>query len=82
MHMKGHTKAVDWWSMGCVVYETLFGYPPFFTGKALETYKKVLDPSCLIFPDSFSGLAKDLLGGLLKVGSISRVDCVSLIQVG
>ena len=67
--MKGHTKAVDWWSMGCVVYESLFGYPPFFTGKALETYKKVLDPSCLIFPDSFSGLAKDLLGGLLKVGT-------------
>ena len=43
-------------------------YPPFFTGKAVDTYRKILEPSCLVFPDTFSGLAKDLLGGLLQVG--------------
>jgi len=37
---------------------------------------QVLDPSCLVFPDSFSGLAKDLLGGLLKVGEWS-LGCVA-----
>lgn len=26
---KGHGKAVDWWSLGCIIYEMLTGLPPY-----------------------------------------------------
>ena len=26
---KGYGKAVDWWTLGCIIYEMVTGYPPF-----------------------------------------------------
>lgn len=40
---KGYGKAVDWWSMGALVYEMTAGYPP-FQGKTLkELNRKILN---------------------------------------
>ena len=27
--MKGHGLAVDWWCLGCIIYEMVTGFPPF-----------------------------------------------------
>jgi len=37
-----YDKTVDWWSLGCLVYEMIVGYPPFTsTGELLE--KEILE---------------------------------------
>lgn len=33
INKKGYTKACDWWSFGCVVYEMLTAIPPFYSKK-------------------------------------------------
>lgn len=47
---KGHDKAVDWWSLGCMIYEMLAGYPPFSNSNKKELYNDILkvDESNLI----------------------------------
>jgi serum/glucocorticoid-regulated kinase 2 len=27
---KGHGKPVDWWTLGCLIYELITGLPPFY----------------------------------------------------
>eukprot|EP01137_Pigoraptor_chileana_P033686 Opistho-2@24962 len=39
----GYNKACDWWSMGIIMFEMLFGHPPFFSQTPSETKRKVLN---------------------------------------
>ncbi len=43
---QGYTKAVDWWTLGVLLYEMLTGLPPFYSEDVNEMYRKILqDPS-------------------------------------
>lgn len=38
----GHSRGVDWWTLGVLIFEFLTGHPPFETSDPLLTYKKII----------------------------------------
>lgn len=61
----GYTKAVDWWTLGVLLYEMLTGLPPFYSEDVNEMYRKILqDP--LRFGDEVSRDARSILILLLN----------------
>lgn len=40
---KGYGKAVDWWSMGALMYEMTAGYPPFQGKTPKDLNRKILN---------------------------------------
>eukprot|EP01130_Rhizamoeba_saxonica_P004570 TRINITY_DN1867_c0_g1_i1.p1 TRINITY_DN1867_c0_g1~~TRINITY_DN1867_c0_g1_i1.p1 ORF type:complete len:464 (-),score=95.63 TRINITY_DN1867_c0_g1_i1:79-1470(-) len=61
MSKNGYDKSVDWWAMGCLIFEMLSGHTPFPNGAEVP-YN--IDYA-LRFPDYFEDEAKDLLSRLL-----------------
>ncbi|XP_074576465.1 phototropin-1A-like [Curcuma longa] len=62
----GHTSAVDWWALGILLYEMLYGYTPFRGKSRQKTFANVLHKD-LRFPGSISASlpAKQLIYRLL-----------------
>lgn len=38
----GHNKAVDWWTLGILIYELMSGHPPFEAPNPMQIYGKVM----------------------------------------
>jgi len=38
---KGHTHAVDWWTLGILSFELMIGHPPFESATPMQIYQKV-----------------------------------------
>ncbi|KAK9829756.1 hypothetical protein WJX72_007695 [[Myrmecia] bisecta] len=62
---KGHGKAVDWWSVGILLYEMLCGVPP-FRAKSRNVLQKQILTSKLKLPPYLSSSAQSLLRALLQ----------------
>ncbi|CAI5758117.1 unnamed protein product [Candida verbasci] len=63
---KGHTSAVDWWTLGIFIYEMLYGTTPFKGSNRKDTFAKILKES-VKFPDTnkVSSNGKNIIKKLL-----------------
>ncbi|RXN04013.1 ribosomal S6 kinase beta-1-like protein [Labeo rohita] len=68
----GHNRAVDWWSLGALMYDMLTGAPPFTGENRKKTIDKILKCK-LNLPPYLTQEARDLLKRLLKRSASSRL---------
>ncbi|XP_040831095.1 ribosomal protein S6 kinase alpha-5 isoform X5 [Ochotona curzoniae] len=74
----GHDKAVDWWSLGVLMYELLTGASPFTVdgekNSQAEISRRILksEPP---YPQEMSAVAKDLIQRLLMKDPKKRLGC-------
>lgn len=68
----GHDQALDWWTLGVLIYEMLTGKPPFLGNNELEVYKRVMR---LAFstPGELTGDAELVVEALLALKPIERL---------
>jgi len=60
-----YTKAIDWWSVGTLVFEMLTGLPPFYTEDEENMYHKIMTAD-LVFPSYFSPEVSDIISLFLR----------------
>uniref|UniRef100_A0AAQ5ZC71 Ribosomal protein S6 kinase n=1 Tax=Amphiprion ocellaris TaxID=80972 RepID=A0AAQ5ZC71_AMPOC len=78
----GHNRAVDWWSLGALMYDMMTGSPPFTAENRKKTIDKILKCK-LNLPPYLTIDARDLIKKLLKknpaqrLGS-SKADCADI----
>ena len=65
LHEADYGTAVDWWALGCVMYEMMTGRLPFYSRDQSKLFTAIMNDK-LSLPGSISSPAKALLSGLLS----------------
>ncbi|XP_050672693.1 cAMP-dependent protein kinase catalytic subunit alpha-like [Leptidea sinapis] len=68
---KGYSFAVDWWSLGILIFEMNAGYPPFYHNDSMKLYEKILSGNYKS-PDYMTPACKSLVKNLLIVDPMKR----------
>ncbi|KAK4306439.1 hypothetical protein Pmani_021735 [Petrolisthes manimaculis] len=71
---KGHDKAVDYWSIGILMYELLTGTPPFTASDPMKTYNIILKGIDMVdFPQHVTRSAVSLIKRLCRESPAERL---------
>mmetsp|Transcript_141388 Transcript_141388/g.439422 ORF Transcript_141388/g.439422 Transcript_141388/m.439422 type:complete len:775 (-) Transcript_141388:36-2360(-) len=71
---KGHSHAVDWWTLGILTFELLSGHPPFESATPMQIYQKVTKGiNRVSFPKKCKGSAEPLIKGLCNTQPSERL---------
>jgi serine/threonine protein kinase len=74
LQKKPYDRAVDWWCLGSVLYEILFGLPPFYSRNTSEMYENTLHkPLQFRSTNHVSPAAVDILEKLLTKDKAERL---------
>jgi serine/threonine-protein kinase RIM15 len=72
----GQDERSDWWSVGCILFEFLYGYPPFHAETPDQVFENILARK-ISWPDDtdfqVSPEAKDLMNRLLSIDPSQRL---------
>lgn len=60
VEQKGHGKAVDWWSLGAIIFEMITGNPPFYSKDRKKLFENIVNVR-VKFPSTISTAAAGLL---------------------
>ncbi|CAI5455164.1 unnamed protein product [Caenorhabditis angaria] len=69
---KPYDKTVDWWCLGSVLYEMIFGLPPFYSKDHNEMYDRIVNQP-LRLKHSISVPCSELITGLLQKDRTKRL---------
>jgi len=71
---KGHTQAVDWWTLGVLTFELLSGHPPFESATPMQIYQKVTKGITRVaFPKKCKGHAETFIKALCQTDPQQRL---------
>lgn len=72
----GQDEMSDWWSLGCILFEFLYGYPPFNASTPDEVFENILNRR-IDWPEEADELvtpeAKDLMNRLMTISPEDRL---------
>ncbi|XP_059205414.1 STKc_SGK domain-containing protein isoform X1 [Centropristis striata] len=72
LQKQAYDRTVDWWCLGSVLYEMLYGLPPFYSRNTAEMYNNILHKSPVLKPN-VSNAGRELLEGLLQKDRTKRL---------
>lgn len=77
---KGHNAAVDWWSIGVIMFEMLTGRPPFFGDSHYSVFEKILAGKVQV-PDYVDEQASNLIHRFLQIDPALRIGANGAAEV-
>ena len=80
LRSQSYGRAVDWWSLGCLIYELLVGIPPFYVSNRSDLFRKIVAEP-VTYPTLVSAAARRLLERLLDKRPESRMGTADVAEV-
>lgn len=80
---EGHGKPVDWWTLGCLIYELLTGLPPFYSENRKQLFDTIRTKSYPRIPKEIpvSNECLDLISRLLEKNPAQRLGSQGASQI-